>query len=413
MDPIHNSSFDRPYTLGAFLDIADRDNLAMSLQALLGPQFVLEDEQGQALLRGFLAHEALPGQPRVPIEHEFETIGALRANCAAETVAAAGAMLQILIQAAARDRMTSELHLHAMQESYRELSEKHAALEVSQNRYRELAAHLDQRVKEQVGVIENTQRQLYQAEKMASVGQLAAGMAHEINNPIGFIQSNLTTAKSYVKLLRGLTPLVKQNNTAEIAALWAKQDLDFVLEDFDTLVKESLSGAQRIARIVADLKTFSNVDALGERPEDLNEILRVVAHLTETQYGGHAQIVLDLADDCPKLHCDAGKLNQVFLSLIQNAAQAVPAGGEVRLRSRHEKGWLRIDVEDNGCGIPPDVLPRVFDPFFTTRDVGRGTGLGLTVSRDVVVAHGGRIEIDSQPGRGTRVSVSLPTNESA
>src|SRR5262249_11087874 len=135
--------------------------------------------------------------------------------------------------------------------------------------------------------------------------------------------------------------------------------------------------------------------------------LRIVVRLAQTQIGAHAQIALEL-DALPTLRGDAGKLNQVFLSLIQNADQAVPEGGAICVRGRVQDGGVSIEVEDNGCGIPASVLPRVFDPFFTTRAVGQGTGLGLTVSRDIVAAHRGRMEIESQLDRGTKVTVWLP-----
>jgi two-component system NtrC family sensor kinase len=404
LDVIDAPAFDRAYTLGSFVASVDRQRLAHSLETLLGPEFVLEDERGLPLVVGSAPRGALPA---VPIVHELEPIGRVSAACAPTELVAAAALLQILIAAAARERMTSELHLAATQDSYRALAEKHSALEASEVRYRELAGQLEARVQQQVGVIESAQRQLFQAEKMASVGQLAAGMAHEINNPIGFIQSNLRTARDYAAQLRRLAPAVKSGDGAQAAALWQREDLDFVLDDFSALIDESVSGAQRIARIVADLKVFSSIDAAGDTPVDLGESLRIVTRLAQTQIGAHALLALDF-DALPPVRGDAGKLNQVFLSLIQNADQAVPEGGEICIRGRVEGAWLRVEVEDNGCGIAPDTLQRVFDPFFTTRVVGQGTGLGLTVSRDIIAAHGGTIEIDSELGRGTRVVVSLP-----
>jgi len=395
--------FDRAYTLGSFVEAIDRKRLAHALETLLGPEFVLEDEHGVPLIAGSAPRGALPA---VPLMHELEPIGRLSAACSPSELAAAAALMQILIAAAARDRMTAELHLNATQDSYRALAEKHAALEASEARYRDLANQLEQRVKEQVRVIENAQRQLFQAEKMASVGQLAAGMAHEINNPIGFIQSNLRTARDYAAQLRSVSGPVKEGRAKEAAALWERHDLDFVLDDFSALIDESVSGAQRIARIVADLKAFSSIDTTGD-VVDLNETLRIVVRLAQTQTAKHALIALEL-DALPALKGDAGKLNQVMLSLIQNADQAVTEGGAICVRGRVQGDWVRLEVEDNGCGIPASVLPRVFDPFFTTRAVGQGTGLGLTVSRDIVAAHGGHMEIESRVDHGTKVIVLLP-----
>lgn len=405
MDPV-NEPFDRPYTLSGFLSATERTRLAQALRALLGTRFVLEDEHGQTWLSGEIPTAQAHA---VDIVHEFDTIGRLRADSELEKVQAAVSMLQILIAAAARDRMTSELHLHTTQESYRTLVTQHAALEQSEARYRELSSQLEVRVQEQVGVIERAQSQLFQAEKMASVGQLAAGMAHEINNPIGFIHSNLVTAQDYVRSLSRLASLVQKQNDSELAAIWQSADLDFVLEDFAVLLNESISGAQRITRIVADLKAFSNIKSEGETLEDLNEALQIVARMAQTQVGDGVRIELDLTA-CPPLRCDIGKLNQVFLSLVQNASQAVQQEGVICLRSRLVAGEIQVDVQDNGCGMASDQLPRIFDHFYSTRAVGQGTGLGLTVSRDIVVAHGGRIDVVSQLGMGTTVSVFLPLN---
>lgn len=401
---IMNEPFDRPYTLSGFLSAAERTQMAQALRALLGPRFVLEDEHAQPWLSGDAPTDEAHA---VGIVHEFDRIGCLRADSDREKVEAAVSMLRILIAAAARDRMTSELHLHTTQENYRSLAAQHAALESSETRYRELSSQLEERVQEQVGVIERAQSQLFQAEKMASVGQLAAGMAHEINNPIGFIHSNLVTAQDYVRSLSRLAAVVQKQGGTELAAIWQSADLDFVLEDFAVLLNESISGAKRIARIVADLKAFSNIKCEGETLEDLNEALQIVARMAQTQVGEMVRIELDLAA-CPPLRCDIGKLNQVFLSLVQNASQAVQQGGVICLRSRLLDDVIQIDVQDNGCGIAADQLPRVFDHFYSTRAVGQGTGLGLTVSRDIVMAHGGRIDIASQLGKGTTVSVFLP-----
>ncbi len=397
-------AFDRRFTLRALLGPSQQLRLSAALEALLGPRFAMEDDMGEVLLCG----QALDAQAcTVPIEHEFEVMGHLRAACALPQVQAAVVFIQILMETAARERMTSELHLQTTQDNYHELLKKHSELEQSEARYRELSAQLEDRVTEQVGVIEKSQRQLFQSERMASVGHLAAGMAHEINNPIGFIQSNLVTAQDYVGNLARLGEVVKAADCASVSRAWQDADMDFVVEDFNALLDESLSGARRIARIVADLKSFSSVNAMGEVTDDINESLRVVVRLAQTQIGQHAVVDLDLAP-CPPIQCDKGKLGQVFLSLIQNADHAVAEGGRITVRSSVDNGWIRVDVADNGCGISPESLAHVFDPFYTTKTVGHGTGLGLTVTRDIVMAHGGRIELASELEKGTTVTVWLP-----
>lgn len=311
------------------------------------------------------------------------------------------------MQSGARYFMASEMHIEVVKEDFAELQRKHAALQESEARYKSLAEHLDERVKVQVGTIESTQRQLYQAEKMASVGQLAAGVAHEINNPIGFIRSNLSTALGYVRKITGMAELIKTQGSTQLAAAWKAADLDFVLEDFASLLNESISGADRVTRIVADLKGFSNVDQAEEETVNLNDNIRSVCNVAASQINKQADLKLTLGE-LPALRCHAGHLNQVFLNLLLNAAQAMKTRGEIHIQSGVVNKQICISFSDTGSGIPADVLPRIFDPFFTTHEVGSGTGLGLTVCRDIITALGGRIEVESAPGTGTKFTIYLP-----
>jgi signal transduction histidine kinase len=304
--------------------------------------------------------------------------------------------------------MASELHLETVQEDYEELQRKHAALQASEARYRELAAQLEQRVAEQVKTIEAAQRQLYQSEKLASVGQLAAGVAHEINNPIGFIVSNLSTAQGYVQRLNTFAVrLHAAMATAELQQAWREDDLDFVLRDFVALLAESSEGAARVARIVTDLKGFSRVDQVGAEEADINDVIRQVCNVAAGQVRGRAKVTLQLGT-LPRLRCNSAQLGQVFLNLLLNAADAVAAPGEIRFESDMAENSIRVRVSDNGRGIAAELLPRIFDPFFTTKTVGSGTGLGLTVSNDIVKAHGGSIEVASTVGKGSTFTVWLP-----
>jgi len=230
-------------------------------------------------------------------------------------------------------------------------------------------------------------------------------VAHEINNPIGFVRSNLSTAQTYAAKFAALGEAIKAGHLA--AQRWSELDLDFVMEDFAELLKESLSGIDRVARIVADLKGFSNVDRGEEEMADLNDNLRQVCSVVTGQLPPGVKLVQELGE-IPRLVCLPGFLNQAFINLLQNAIQAVDGKGEVKVRSGMADGEIRIAIEDNGAGIPADVLPRIFEPFFTTRDVGQGTGLGLTVARDIIQFHGGRVEIESQQGVGTTVAVYFP-----
>ncbi len=345
---------------------------------------------------------------RIPLTYDLETIAYLESPSSDETkLRAAALLLEVLMQSGARYFMASEIHIEVVKEDFAELQRKHAALKESEARYKALAEHLDERVKVQVGTIESTQRQLYQAEKMASLGQLAAGVAHEINNPIGFIRSNLNTASAYVQKINSMAELIKAQGSAQLAAAWQAADLDFVLEDFVSLLNESISGADRVTRIVADLKGFSNVDQAEEAIINLNDNIRAVCNIAASQINKKADLKLTLGE-LPTLRCHAGHLNQVFLNLLLNAAQAMKTRGEIHIQSGVEKKKIVICISDTGSGIPAEVLPRIFDPFFTTREVGSGTGLGLTVSRDIITALGGRIEVESTMGIGTKFTIYLP-----
>jgi signal transduction histidine kinase len=397
--------FDRDLDLNALLAGFPSVRLAAALGSLLGEGYLLRDDSGETVLAGRGAH---PCEGGIPLRHQLDDVGTLSAPTAApENLRAAAALLELLFDAGARLRMAADLHLQAVHEDYQVLLAKHAALAESEARYRALAAELEARVASQVATIERNQRQLYQAEKMASVGQLAAGVAHEINNPLGFILSNLATGRGYLRQFERLSGLLESADAAALQDYWRAQGLGGALRDFAALLDESAEGAARVARIVADLKAFSSVDAAGEEDADLNEQLRAVANMARPRLPAGATLTLDLAP-LPRLRCHAGRLNQAFLNLLLNAAQAVGEDGDIRIASTATPGGICVSVSDNGAGIPAALLTRVFEPFFTTREVGAGTGLGLTVARDIVMAHGGGIALESEAGRGTRVRIELP-----
>jgi signal transduction histidine kinase len=403
-DRIAGTGFDRELTLDELVRPAERERLAAALAVLIGPTVRLTDSHGgEILARG----DGGGGDP-VALIGELESIGYLSASADTAQVAAAAQLLHMLLRANARFLMASELHLETVQEDYEELQRKHAALQASEARYRELAAQLEQRVAEQVKTIEAAQRQLYQSEKLVSVGQLAAGVAHEINNPIGFIVSNLSTAQGYVQRLNTFAVrLHAAMATAELQQAWREDDLDFVLRDFVALLAESSEGAARVARIVTDLKGFSRVDQVGAEEADINDVIRQVCNVAAGQVRGRAKVTLQLGT-LPRLRCNSAQLGQVFLNLLLNAADAVAAPGEIRFESDMAENSIRVRVSDNGRGIAAELLPRIFDPFFTTKTVGSGTGLGLTVSNDIVKAHGGSIKVASTVGKGSTFTVWLP-----
>lgn len=397
-----NECFDREFTLSELLSGLSRDKLARGLTALLGPDFRLVSASGEVLLG------AAPAACRCELRLDIEALGYLEGPLAAQPqVQACAQLIELVMKSAARYLMASLLHEENVNESYRRLLLEHEALLKSELRYKQLAEELEERVQAQTRTIKHAERQLYQAEKMASVGQLAAGVAHEINNPIGFIRSNLGTAKAYVQSFSRLAPLVKSGALDQLAAAWRTADMDFALQDFAALLDESISGTDRVARIVADLKGFSNIDHNEEEVVDINDCITSVCNVAASHIPPGVQLSTEL-ESTPPLRCRPAHLNQVFLGLLLNAVQAVGGRGEIRIRTQSDANEIVVHVTDNGAGISEKNLSRIFDPFFTTREVGKGTGLGLTVCRDIVKAHGGSIEVESREGAGSQFAVRLP-----
>jgi two-component system NtrC family sensor kinase len=399
--------FDRDFPLMEALASVPKPKLEKALTGVLGDRWQVVDADRAPVLQSALPESA--SVISVPLRQDFETVGELRASDTPKTqVESAARWLELVMHASLRYQMASDLHIQSMQANYDALRQKHEALQQSESRYRQLAEQLEQRVQAQVAEIELKQRRLYLAEKMASIGSLAAGMAHEINNPVGFIRSNLHTAKGYVRDLIDLLGLVPEHGADAFREKSRQLDLDFVLADFNVLLEESKSGADRIAAIVTHLKAFSNVDRESDKDVDLNHVIQAVLNLAYDQLAAAIELKADL-QALPSVDCDRAGMGQVLFSLIQNALLAVAEkGGIVRVASKYCGNEIQIQVSDNGCGIKPDILPRIFDPFFTTRAVGEGTGLGLTVSRDIVGAHAGTIDVHSEPGNGSTFTIRLP-----
>jgi two-component system NtrC family sensor kinase len=263
--------------------------------------------------------------------------------------------------------------------------------------------------------LEEAQSQLLQSEKMASIGQLAAGVAHEINNPVGFVSSNLGSLRRYVEPLLALVRLYGKLDLSsqppefskQIRQLQEQADLEFIHEDLPQLLKESDEGLSRVKKIVQDLKDFSRVDQSDWQEADLNSGLESTLNVVRHEIKYKAEVSKDFAE-LPLVRCLAGQLNQVFMNLIVNAAHAIHQRGEIHLRTRREGEWVCVEVSDNGCGMNPELQRRIFDPFFTTKPVGQGTGLGLSLSFSIIKKHGGRIELESAPGKGSCFKVWLP-----
>ena len=266
------------------------------------------------------------------------------------------------------------------------------------------------------------QDQLVQSEKMASIGQLAAGVAHEINNPIGYIFSNFGSLERYlVDLFKVLAayesfePLLSDPQARRtLAALRHDTDLDYLKSDIPTLLAQTREGIERVRKIVQDLKDFSHVDAHREWEwADLHKGIDSTLNIVSNEIKYKADVVKQYGS-LPPVRCLASELNQVFLNLLVNAAHAITSErGTIILRTGSSGAEVWIEVEDDGCGIAAEHVPRVFDPFFTTKPVGKGTGLGLSLSYGIVKKHAGRIDVDSERGRGTRFRVTLPVDPAA
>jgi len=262
-----------------------------------------------------------------------------------------------------------------------------------------------------------SQLMLVQREKMASIGQLAAGVAHEINNPMGFITSNLNSMHRHQLKIRDFIHLQSQTleeaDPARAEALGRQRKamkLDYLLGDTEDLIDESLEGTERVQKIVQGLKTFSRLDEAKQQEIDLNECIESSLQIAWNEIKYKASLHKELGA-LPPLLCNPQQLGQVFLNILVNAAQAIEQQGEIRLRSWREEQSLYVSIADTGCGIPEEHLGRLFEPFFTTKKTGEGTGLGMSISMDIVKKHGGDIQVKSRPGEGTEFIVRLPLSQ--
>jgi two-component system NtrC family sensor kinase len=265
--------------------------------------------------------------------------------------------------------------------------------------------------------LEEAQAQLLQSEKMAAIGQLAAGVAHEINNPIGFVSSNVNSLRGY---LNDLFTLIDAYETAcdgpyrlahpELASLREKIDYNFLRQDIDDLLLESADGLDRVNRIVKDLREFSHVDSSEWQLADLHKGLDSTLNVIWNEVKFKAQVIKYYGDIEP-IECMGSQINQVFLNLIINASHAVGTAGEIIISSGREDDGVFIEVADNGHGIPLDIQNRIFEPFFTTKPVGMGSGLGLSLSYNIVVKHHGRLTVESEPDQGSRFRLWLPLRQ--
>lgn len=265
--------------------------------------------------------------------------------------------------------------------------------------------------------IKTTQGHLVQSAKMISLGQIVAGVAHELNNPIGFIYSNMHHLTEYLDRIQKLIEQYRQqrndlapNHRSEIEKLEDEMDIDFVLKDMEDLTRSCMEGAKRTKDIVLGLRTFSRMDESTFRPEDIHEGLKSTLRLLATEFKDRIQLH-EQYGELPAVECSLSQMNQVFMNLLSNAAQAIQGKGDIWVRTSVQDDKVRIEIEDSGAGIPKEHLEKIFDPFFTTKKVGEGTGLGLSIAYGLVQKHRGTISVYSELGKGTRFVILIPVRQ--
>jgi signal transduction histidine kinase len=322
-------------------------------------------------------------------------------------------------------------------ETARSFNEMSRQLEVGQSRreraeaelvqYQEHLEHLvEQRTAELTSVNTNLREinhqlsdahsQLLESERMSAIGQLAAGVAHEINNPVSFVNTNMGSLDIYLQQLLKLVELSEQydaelpeNARREMAALRSKIDLEFLKADAVTLIAENKNGLARVTKIVQDLRDFAYVGETEWHRYDLHRGLESTLNLIQGRIA-NAQLVKEYGQ-IPEVECLPSEINRVFMNLLLNAAQAILGQGLITIRTGVVNGGVFVSISDSGCGIPPENLSRVFDPFFTAKPIGQGPGLGLSLSYGIVQRHHGRIEVESAPGQGSTFRVWLPLRQ--
>ena len=263
--------------------------------------------------------------------------------------------------------------------------------------------------------LKTTQSQMVQQEKMASIGQLAAGVAHEINNPTGFVMSNLGTLGKYAGRLNdfiaaqseAIDSLVPREEVEVIAALRRELKINYILDDLPKLIKESLGGTERVKTIVQNLKGFSRQDQSQCQMTDLRDCIESTINIVWNELKYKVTLNREYGE-LPLVMCYPQQLNQVIMNLLVNAGHAIETKGEITVRTRLQNNSVYIAISDTGSGIPEEHRARIFDPFFTTKEVGKGTGLGLSISFNIVKKHRGDIAVESEVGKGTTFTVKLP-----
>lgn len=282
----------------------------------------------------------------------------------------------------------------------------------------------NQELQKRISELQASQSQLVQTEKMSSLGQMVAGVTHEINTPLAYTRSNTVLVDSQLADINKLVEAcarqadyllngeaLDEDTLAEqishVAVLAQELRQEKIIEEMRELLRNNISGLNQIAELVSNLKNFSRLDRQKIASVDLNEGLESVLIIARNELKYKVDLIKDYGD-IPQVRCSPSQINQVFLNLIVNAAHAIEQQGTISLRTRQQGDFVRVEIEDTGKGIPADIMPHIFDPFYTTKEIGEGTGLGLSIAYQIVQQHNGTIKVDSQPESGTKFVIDLP-----
>ncbi len=318
--------------------------------------------------------------------------------------------------------LTLEQSRNQLDEANRRLESMNQALEQRVEERTQKLKHTNEALRhereEQARLIQklkDTQAQLVQSEKMASVGVLATGVAHEINNPLAFVSANVSILNDYVpallRLHQGAVELMAEAERTALKKLEEQEQFSYIEEDLPDLLADSLEGIRRIRHITESLLEFSHAGDTAWQSCDINHCVETTLVICHHEYKNKARVLTELDPLLPMAQAVPAQINQVIMALVVNAAQAIRVNGLIRVATSHTGNEIQIRIEDNGSGIAPEDLDHIFEPFYTTKDVGQGTVLGLAVTYGIVSAHHGRIEVDSTPGEGSCFNVILPIKQ--
>lgn len=305
---------------------------------------------------------------------------------------------------------------------YQEINELISTYNKMAESLQDMYSELDEKVKERTKELEaannelkSTQSMMVHSEKMRSLGELVAGITHEINNPINFIHGNMVHFKNYASALFELIELYEsfENNISdeqkqEVNQFKEKIELSFIKEDLPLLIQSCKDGTERTKNIILDLKNFSRLEEMVITKIDLAKEIDTTLNILRSKIGNKVEIVKEYGDNIPQIEGFGGQLNQVFMNILDNSVYALKDGGVIVIRLQKNENDVIIEIEDNGCGMTKEQSSKIFDPFFTTKPVGEGTGLGMSISYKVVQQHNGSISVDSIEGQGTKFKICLP-----